>query len=774
MKWLAASAIAIAVLATSSTSRADSTWCVGGFVFSGQSPTRQECASKRAQPWHFHSFMLGPDGKCYSCWDAEDNTCTDVAAHQSGYDEVGVARCKDNEVQRPWAGKIDWNPDPSVIQPGSKDPTTLTPPKDPTQLTPPSQPHPDQSNVGGTPDASPIGKSPPTTTKQPSTPAQAKVETIALQARLVKMSPGPYAINEPVEITWEVVGSDGKRRGVKAGVMSTVGADGQRIDVKVKPRRDGTVTATMNIPASGAVTFTYDPSGIDLPVHEEQGAVTSGIAQLTAGACRLRGTVSSPKPGEILSADNQLTGELHDQAGNISTALNGAVATFVVEMPDGTSKRLPASPDGNAFKASLALEVPDDADTADVVIRLLGDATTSDVCPGAAVTARLTRLGLAMDVETKGTCYVGRPCDIAMTFRLSDEPTARQAGEKFVTAGDLVVDLRLGNARSGGLTADRPGIVGASYTGSFTPRLDGEIEVTVVATAAGAEVTELRTVRVREPIELQLVDTIDFGTVHAGMDWRDTCVALDFSTSRGIEEQAFRFTATTPTGCDSEPVILAGGMGATLSRGDGSEAEFGYHDPANPQSIPICIAKIPRCASEAPDEPVILTVQALSADFADQKHEIRITWRVRGRGFLACNWWWLAVVGAIALVLFVGYGYVRPYDFSQHDAVALANDRKKLTRAVKRRLRELPGGKSGFYRSAATGLREDGSATNKLATAGVVLRARKNDVIIECRGGLSRISPKTRKMEPISPDKTGHIASKNTVYNVGSLYFQIG
>jgi hypothetical protein len=760
-------AVVATFIATPKTASADETWCVGGFVFSGQTATREECKSKRGSPWHFHSFMLGPDGKCYSCWDAEDNTCSDVVANKSGYDEVGTARCKDNEVQRPWAGKIKWRPDPSVAQPGKGG---KTPTLDPSQVDPPSAP-PDPSSVG-TPDASPIRISP--TPTKPATPKKPTVKKINLKARMVKMSPGPYAINEPVEITWEVVGPDGKRRKTKAGVMSVIGPDGNPVTVKVKPNRDGTVTGTLTIPASGAVTFTYVPSGIILPVREEEGSVTPGTANLTAGACRLRGTVLAPKPGEILAADNELAGELRDSSGNPSTTLNGAVATFVVEMPDGTTKKVPATANGNTYQGSLSLDLPDDVDAANVVIRLVGEGATSDVCPGQAVTARITKLGLAMDVVTRDTCYVGRPCDVSMKFRMASDPTAREAGEQFVTDSALVVDLRLGNAKSGTLTPDKPGAVGATFTGSFTPRLDGDAELTVVATVGGADVTEMRTIRVREPIELELVESIDFGTLHAGMDWRETCVRLDFATSRGIEEQSFRFKATKPEGCDSEPVILAGGMGATLSSGDGSEAEFGYYDPEHPQSIPICIANIPRCASESPGEPVYLTVQALSPDFPDQTRDIQLVWKVEGRGFLACNWWWLAAIAGGAFVLLIGYGYVRPYNFSQHDTVKLANEKKKLSRAVKRRLRELPGGKSGFYRSAATGLREDGSATNKLRTAGVVLRARKNDVIIECPGGLSRISPKSRKMEQLTVGKEGHIASKTTVYNVGSLYFEIG
>ena len=189
---------------------------------------------------------------------------------------------------------------------------------------------------------------------------------------------------------------------------------------------------------------------------------------------------------------------------------------------------------------------------------------------------------------------------------------------------------------------------------------------------------------------------------------------------------------------------------------------------------PICLADIPFCAGESP-APITLTVKALSKDFPDQVRTIRVRWRVQGRSFLACHWWWLAFAGGGLGLALIGYGWVRPDRFAMHDAVKLAGKREQLARAVARRLRDLPGGKPGWYRSSATGLREDGSATDKLRTAAVELHARRGEVILRSRGGLQRVSPQSKKLEPVpEAAKEGHVASKNIVYNVGSLFFQIG
>jgi len=125
------------------------------------------------------------------------------------------------------------------------------------------------------------------------------------------------------------------------------------------------------------------------------------------------------------------------------------------------------------------------------------------------------------------------------------------------------------------------------------------------------------------------------------------------------------------------------------------------------------------------------------------------------------------------LLLRIGYGFVKPYDFSAHDAVKLAADRQKLVRAVGRRLRDLPGGRAGWYRNAATGLREDGSATNKLSQAAVVLEARKGDVILKGRSGLQRVNPQSKKLEPLETGKHGVAASKGVTYVSGDLHFSI-
>ncbi len=45
--------------------------------------------------------------------------------------------------------------------------------------------------------------------------------------------------------------------------------------------------------------------------------------------------------------------------------------------------------------------------------------------------------------------------------------------------------------------------------------------------------------------------------------------------------------------------------------------------------------------------------------------------------------------------------------------------------------------------------------------------------MIRCKGSLLRLNPQTRKLDPVDVPKEGYAASRNTVYQVGTLFFQV-
>jgi hypothetical protein len=322
----------------------------------------------------------------------------------------------------------------------------------------------------------------------------------------------------------------------------------------------------------------------------------------------------------------------------------------------------------------------------------------------------------------------------------------------------------------GDLSTTNVGNVDAEWKGVITPGDAGEItfEVTAVGNN-GWKVDDQATFKVLEPIELALTGPLDLGTVAAGTPAYKRCVDLSFAGSRGVLYQQFKLTATKPKGCESYPTMFDGDAGYALHEADGVVVEI-----LDARTVSICLANVPRCSGESP-EPAVLTVQAMSPDFPEQKATLDVKWNVTGRNPLACWWWLIAAIGGSLFVIIVGYGFIRPFRFNVDDQVQLAGKREQLSRAVGRRLRDLPGGRSGWYKSASVGLLENGQATSKVATSIVELHARKGEVIIKSRGGLERVSHQTKKLEPVAEaaTKDGHLASKNTVYAAGNLFFQI-
>ena len=769
-RWLVAALLVIAALAFARTeAHAGKTWCVSAFepgpgYDGGSGPTteRDPCADScfKGSSWHFHGFVQ-KGGACFSCWDESDNTCQD-AADDEGYAWIGGSSCAGAPIASYSDSDSGCYPDPATQPP--------QPQPDPGGTT--AQPDPGTAPQTPAPDAAPARKPMPIPPKPKPTDYEGVV---------VKLSPGPYAVNTPITaVGGAQTAADRKPRRVTAGDFVVVGADGKelaRIHGKAKGRN---VVATIVLPAGtgGAVTIRFEPKIIVAASSEKIANVTPGEQTITAAACRVQATLDAPATGDILVADTTapLRGHFVDAAGAPAApgALAGAKAIFVVEIA-GAEQRLDASVDATGVAtASIAIARPQQP-IAPVHVRLIADGGQGDVCPSADVEAKTTALGVSIDIAPDPgadgkprQCYVDRPCPVTARFRLPADPTARKLGEAFIRSAGLTMTAAAGGPAAP-LTARDPA---GDWHGVITPGDTGLIALAASAKSAAGQVDDQQLVDVMEPIELHLAPALDLGTVPAGTAANDQryCKTLDFKASRGVRYQRVKLTATRPKGCDSFPVFFdaASGVGYPL-HGAGVELEIG-----DALAIPICLAAVPRCASESP-APAILTVAAVSPDFADQRADVAISWKVSGRSLLACWWWLVAAVGGTAFVAFVGYGFVRPWRFAVDDQVQLAGKRDQLARAVGRRLRDLPGGRPGWYRSAAVGLLDNGQATAKAGSALVELHARRGEVIIRSRGGLERISPQTKKLVPVPEAATreGHVASKNVVYSAGALFFQI-
>jgi hypothetical protein len=134
-------------------------------------------------------------------------------------------------------------------------------------------------------------------------------------------------------------------------------------------------------------------------------------------------------------------------------------------------------------------------------------------------------------------------------------------------------------------------------------------------------------------------------------------------------------------------------------------------------------------------------VDGATRAFIISKHPMHIglSAKVESVGWLACYSIWLAAACALALLGFLIAGNTTPKAFPRTLSIKVASSEKNLARAVYRPLQSLPGGRTGFYRSARVRFGAGGEAirgtgwTLQLApghSAGVVMRAR---TVVECR-----------------------------------------
>ncbi|MFO0576210.1 MAG: hypothetical protein U1A78_19580 [Polyangia bacterium] len=747
------------------------TYCVGGFEISGGYRTRDSCgALGNIHPrWHFHMFVQGPDGKCHACWDENDNTCETTFLDQhpefrgiSKYTCASIGAAPPESAQLRLENGMVMNGPPGAPPPG-----------------PPGAPP--GGSPGGSPPGAPPGGGPgvPPETYSPPPPPPPP-PPVNVQASIARVSSGPHGAGDSVQVVTQVT-SGGRARTAQGGEIIVRGPDGkERARVPVRALPGGQVGATVKIPDSavGSLQLEFQPRGISLSPDERLGSVTSPQFALRVSPCRLRGHILSPGSGEIVMPQTliQLGSEVRDKSGARATPAmltSGTKLTFVAERADGRVQKHDGTIDADGKVSGGLWLTPTRADIEEITLRLLGEGgVDGDLCPAAAVTVRLTKRGIGLDIiepKEDGSCYIGKPCRIVARFKLPTAGAARADAEAWLrTPGLALVAKRNGDP----VTVLQPTTLPSgerAYAGTFLPRHAVQTEIEVVARAGGQELSDRVSINIRDPIVLKLPSELDLGRVPVGSSWRINCKALDFAGSRGVEDQEFLMHLALPPGCKSR-LGISDAFGRFLPLGADKDGERRLVLGLD-RSVKICLEP-PRCAGESL-APAILTVKPTSPDFLAEEATVRITWFVPGRGFLLCNLWWLASLGGGLLLVLIVLGFIRPYNFGVDDSVKIATKKEGLSRAVARRLRDLPGGRAGFYRSAATGLREDGSATDRLRTAQLSLHAFRGEILLRSPSGLSRMNPQTRKMDPVEIPKEGYALSRNTVYQVGSLFFQV-
>lgn len=743
----------------------NNTYCVGGFDWNGGFASRRACGSYANihRAWHFHVHVMGPDQMCRECWDEEDNTCeTTFLRQHPDFRRIGPFDCRRRQAAPPESVQI--RVENGVVVSG---------------------PPPGAPPGGGIPGAPPGGGvSPDNSSASPPPPPPPPPPPVNLNAEIVRLSTGPYGAGDTVRVFAQVTTTSGKLRAAQAGEIVVRGPDGrERSRVPVRSLPNGQVVAAVKLPDNtvGNVQFEFVPRGIAMQVDETMGTVTGKQSSVRLSPCKLRGYIQSPDRSEVLVPQTliPLVGELRDKSGQKVTASSISSLTkpvFVVERADGKVQKHNGTVESDGKISGNLWLAPTNVDSEEILIHLIGEGgPDGELCSSGAQVAKLTKLGVGLDIvepDPDGICYVGRPCRVVARFRLPSSGDARRNAEAWIKTPGLAVVAKLNGdplmvLKSTTLSDGKP-----AYSDSFVPKHPLSAQLEVVVKAGGQELADKQTIVFRDAIALKLDDKLDLGNVPVGSSWSINCAKLDFSKSNGVEEQEFLLHADLPSGCQSTLGLVDGNgrflpIGTTRS-GDSNDRKLVL---GIDRSVKICLSP-PRCAGEKLP-PALLKIKPTSAEFASEQALVSVHWNVRGRGFLLCNLWWLGAIAGGLLLFLIVLGFVRPHEFGIEDSVKIATKKEALSRAVARRLRDLPGGKAGFYRSAATGLREDGSATDKLRTAQLSFHAYKGEILLRCHGALCRMSPQTRKLEPVEIPSDGYALTRNTVYQVGNLFFQV-
>ncbi len=439
--------LAAVVLAWAAPAHAGKTYCISGFepgadygAETGAKTQQDACSDScfRGSGWHQHGF-LRKNGQCYSCWDENDNTCKDLA-EADGYTLISLQSCEGAPIVSPQDEPGSCYPD-TPPPPPKPDPPPDPPPDDTSQQPPPRQPDPPPEPVAP----------PPIKLKAPPPPRPTDYDGV-----IVSIGPGPYAVNTPIRVVGGAKTRAGKVRRVPRGDFVVLGPDGQEVArVHGKPKGRG-VVADVTIPVGGAITIRFEPKSVITSPGESLASISPADQQIQVAGCRVQAQLDAPTHGEILVADAQaaLRGHFVDAGGQPASAaaLSGAHARFLVEIA-GEEQRLDAAVD-DAGVATASVLIAKPASASEVVrISLIAEGGTGDVCPSSPIEARVTALGVGIEITAdvragagEAHCYVDRPCAVTARFRLPTDPTARALGEQFVRSAGLVMTASAGGA----------------------------------------------------------------------------------------------------------------------------------------------------------------------------------------------------------------------------------------------------------------------------------------------------------------------------------------
>lgn len=593
---------------------------------------------------------------------------------------------------------------------------------------------------------------------------------MVLEARVERVSPGPYTAGDPVTVVGAVRDTPGGLRRVSGGTFRVIDAEGHVTEHPGSVQPDGTVEARFPLPASSSARIEFVPTPPPLAAGETLRGSASAPQELKVEVCGFRARVVQPAPHEALVAGQAtpLRARLFDSAGQVpvTSPPAGLQLEFTVQVEGEPSRTLPADASLAAMWTPPASPKPREAR-----LSVGGHVGARGVCPAEELPVTVSDLGLGFDTSTlPGTCYVGLPCEGTVRLVRPEPGQGRQRVDELLASPQVVAQQEdTGQVRYHGppraddrytFSATYPAIGAASWSLTFqTPR--------------GPVAMPAHEVRIRPALELKLPGELDFGTVLAGTPLEGACQPLDFSQSQGAEDHHWELRAEGLEGCQARPMLrFTTAQHRVDSRSLVPSLEINALDPLRRQ-LDICL-EVPRCAGEVSPASAVLRVVPLTPEFKAQAKTLRLRWKVEGRSFLGCQgvWVWpsLALLGLGVLIL----GFTRPARFPSGASIRVAGSERGIRQSAAILLRACPGSGPGFYRDARLGLHADGEVKGHLRHPLILLRAdRGAGVLLTGPGPLEQQDRRTLKWEPVAELARGHVPSPSVLYRAGGTYFKV-
>ncbi|MCC6622011.1 MAG: hypothetical protein IT385_12185 [Deltaproteobacteria bacterium] len=266
-------------------------------------------------------------------------------------------------------------------------------------------------------------------------------------------------------------------------------------------------------------------------------------------------------------------------------------------------------------------------------------------------------------------------------------------------------------------------LVGDRFEARFPVGAVGAREVSIrLATPSGPLSSNVDRMEVLPDARVRLPPRTDVGEVEAGCGATDRCVPIDLQGSTRLDGVALAATRRAGTWPEARVTLRRGEATWTLVRDEATTIDPGPDSGIGP--LELCVAP-PGCTDVAPDAHELVDVGPADPRLAtsDRTARTRVVATVEPSSWLACNLWWVILVGTGLLLLFLVYGWIRPRAFPSGAVVHVADQERRLARDPGRPLRAVPHGRRGFYRTATCAFDGSGYTVKKTRPHVVMLRA---------------------------------------------------